>query len=353
MGFTGGLVRSVFRNCSAGSHESKVKRENKRWVSVRTYLCGDEFNSVLAEEDSASFKSSEFTVTPDMQEDLTDKEEAKSEETVENRPHSNSKLLNEEESAIVIQSAYRAYLLRRHNEEIGLKTDKEDLNLVTNSPDRNSLNTSIEVQTGNSNEVFSVEGEKKSIYQQRTRTQVIKQKDWDDSTVSSNVAKMRMQNRMEATTRRERALAYAFSQQLRICSKRKSTKYNSMEPNMSWSWLERWMATRLPDTSSIESHSMKQYDPFNSNHKFATKTRFLDAAREEKESCGSNEVPLHYDNYSVSSIEEKVSFKPTKAKTNFKARRTVSRRKTVPSYQFLEEQPKVKISSFVHKSCQA
>ncbi|KAE9596228.1 hypothetical protein Lal_00048645 [Lupinus albus] len=346
MGFTGGLVRSVFsRNCSAGSHESKVKRdtaENRRWVSVRTYLCGDEFNSVLAEEDSALFKSSEFTVTQHMQEDLADKEEAKSEETVENRPDTNSKLLNEEAAAIVIQSAYRAFWLRRQNEEIRLKTDKEDLNLVTNSPDRNSLSTSIEVQTGNSTEVFSVEGEKKSIYQQRTRTQVIKQKDWDDSTVSSYVAKMRMQNRMEATTRRERALAYAFSQQLRICSKRKSTKYNSMEPNMSWNWLERWMATRLPDTSSVESHSMKQYDPFNSNnHKFAMKTRFLDAAGEEKESCGSNEVPLHFDSYSVSSKEEKFSFKPTKAKTNFKARRTVSRRKTVPSYQFPEEQPKV------------
>lgn len=40
------------------------------------------------------------------------------------------------------------------------------------------------------------------------------QEDWDDSTVSSNVSKMRMQNRMEATTRRERALAYAFSQQV-------------------------------------------------------------------------------------------------------------------------------------------
>ena len=112
---------------------------------------------------------------------------------------------------------------------------------------------------------------------------------------------------------------------------------------MSWSWLERWMATRLPDTSSVESHAMKQYDSFNSNHSFTIKTRILDAAGEEKESCGSNEVPLHFDNYSVNSQEGKGSFKPPKAKTNFKARRTVSRRKTVPSYQFPEEQPKVTI----------
>lgn len=40
------------------------------------------------------------------------------------------------------------------------------------------------------------------------------QEEWDDSTVSSNVSRMRIQSRIEATTRRERALAYAFSQQV-------------------------------------------------------------------------------------------------------------------------------------------
>lgn len=121
-----------------------------------------------------------------------------------------------------------------------------------------------------------------------------------------------------------------------------------MEANVSWSWLERWMATRIPETSSVESHAMKQYDPFDSNQKFTIMTRFLDAAGEEKESCGSNEVPLHFDDYSISS-QENVNFKPQTAKSNYKARRTVSRRKTVPSYQFHEEHPKVRISSSVHK----
>ncbi|XP_057441717.1 protein IQ-DOMAIN 33 isoform X1 [Lotus japonicus] len=353
MGFTRVLVRSVFsKNRALGSHESKVRRnsaENRRWVSVRSYLCGDEFNSVLAVEDSASVNSSEITIT---QGDLSsDKGDTGSEETVENvtqkLENSNSKSLNEEEAAFIIQSAYREFLLRRKNEEtIRSKTGEEELNLATKSPDRNSMATSIEVQTGNSIEVFSVEGEKMSIYhsiQRRTSTKVIKQKeDWDDSTVSSYVSKKRMQSRMEASTRRERALAYAFSQQLRICSKRKPTKHNDMEPNMSWSWLERWMATRVPETSSVESHAVQEYDPFQSNDKFTIKARFLDVAGEEKESCGSNEVPFHFDSYSIKSQEEKVSFKPTTTKsTNFKARRTVSRRKTVPSYQFHEEQQKV------------
>jgi hypothetical protein len=45
---------------------------------------------------------------------------------------------------------------------------------------------------------------------------VWRQEEWDDSTVSSNVSRKRMQSRIEATTRRERALAYAFSQQVII-----------------------------------------------------------------------------------------------------------------------------------------
>ncbi|KAK1291567.1 hypothetical protein QJS10_CPB17g02024 [Acorus calamus] len=51
--------------------------------------------------------------------------------------------------------------------------------------------------------------------QQNIRRQVSKLKEeWDDSTVSSNISKLRLQNRLEAMTRRERALAYAFSQQV-------------------------------------------------------------------------------------------------------------------------------------------
>jgi len=68
--------------------------------------------------------------------------------------------------------------LRRQNGEVRSETGKE-LNLVTESPDGKSMGTSVEVQTANSTEVFSVEGEKKGIchrIQRRTRTQVLKQK---------------------------------------------------------------------------------------------------------------------------------------------------------------------------------
>ncbi|XP_028795954.1 protein IQ-DOMAIN 1 [Neltuma alba] len=381
MGFTGELVKSVFsRSRSTHHHETKVRSNNngvekRRWVSVKSYLCGDELDSApavedsaLAEEDSASVKSSEETVSqPIHEKDLSaGREETKSEETyVENnvteseRKSPNSKLLNEEEAAILIQSAYRAFLRRRQNEGMRERSEEEEeeemMSLVIGSPNGRSMGTSIEVQTGNSIEVYPFEAEKGTVYhhrsQHRSRSRVLKQKeDWDDSTVSSYVSKMRMQNRMEATTRRERALAYAFSQQLRICSKRKSNKYNSnAEPNMSWSWLERWMATRLPDTASGD----ESRHGLSSNHQiFTVRKRFLDVAREEKESCGSNEVPFQFDNYSINSTSSQEVLKKdhelilppaTKEKNNHKGRRrTVSRRKTVPSYhQFPEEHFKV------------
>ena len=80
-------------------------------------MCGDEFNSVLAENDSASVKSSEVTVSQSVNEDLlNDKGDTSCEETVENvtqnRTDSNSKKsLNEEEAAILIQSAFRGFLV--------------------------------------------------------------------------------------------------------------------------------------------------------------------------------------------------------------------------------------------------
>ncbi|XP_062152529.1 protein IQ-DOMAIN 33 isoform X1 [Alnus glutinosa] len=352
MGITGELVRSVFsRNRSVGTQESNVRSnvaERKRWSSVRSYLCGDEFNSVLAEEDSASVKSSEATVTQPMLEDLTDKVDIQNEETkediLEETQDSTLQLLSEENAAIIIQSAFRGFLARHDGiEGIKLKNGNEVLVVGTESPSRESVGTSVEVQTGNSAEVFSVQEERVALHhgmQQKARTQVLRLKeDWDDSTVSSNISRMRIQNRLEATTRRERALAYAFSQQLRICSKRKQSKANCAEPNMGWSWLERWMATRLPESSSVENQIKKQLEPIDSSQKFMFRERFFDAVGEEKESCGSNEVSVQFDSFSAAEPKNDDGLKPNK--NRLKATRSVSRRKTVPSYPCTREYAKV------------
>ncbi|KAJ6401407.1 hypothetical protein OIU84_016758 [Salix udensis] len=348
MGITGELVRGVFsRNRSDGTHESNGRiapgDHKKRWSSVRLYLCGEELNSVLAEEDSASVKSSEATVTQPVLEDSEEKgdvENGGAEEDMPKEKHSStSRLFRQEDAAITIQSAFRDFLTRQKREETKSEEGGQGLAPGTESPSRDSLGTSIEVQTGNSVGVLSVKEENVSAHhrvQKRARTQVFRLKeDWDDSTVISNISTKRIQNRLEATNRRERALAYAFSQQLRICSKKKQTKPDGTQPSMSWSWLERWMATRVPECS-VESCTGKQLEPVNNNYTFDFGERFSDVAVEEKESCGSNEVSVQFDSLSIAS-NNKDGFKHTKSRLT----RTISRRKTAPSYQCPTDQAKV------------
>ncbi|KAL8131973.1 hypothetical protein AgCh_007757 [Apium graveolens] len=84
--------------------------ERKRWKSsVRSYLCGDEFNSVLAEEDSAS--------------------------------------------------------ARRRQEGLSLMECKEEFAVGAESKRSESVGTSIEVQTGNST-LHSFQEENESLPQQ-------------------------------------------------------------------------------------------------------------------------------------------------------------------------------------------
>lgn len=176
--------------------------EKRRWSSVRSYLCSDEFNSVLAEEDSASVKSSEATVAQPIQEDFTDKGELQSEDTKE-KHNSISKLFHEEDAAIIIQTAFRCFLVknspwlvyvylrplffrvimvldfqaRHRHEENKLKDGKQEALAVTRSPSRESMGTSVEVQTGNSVSVFSVGEESMALprkMQQKARTRIIK-----------------------------------------------------------------------------------------------------------------------------------------------------------------------------------
>ncbi|KAK9056792.1 hypothetical protein SSX86_024155 [Deinandra increscens subsp. villosa] len=368
MGITGELVRNAFsKNRSFGtSHDTNVMRnhavERKRWASVRSYLCGDEFSSVLAvedfasrrsskasvdsgfldqdcsnsartskatvfssriDDDSTSVKGSEATVTQPVSEN--------SNETLE--PDEMTKIPFENEAAIVIQSAFRSFLAKRQVERL----EQED----TRDRDLESIATSVEVQTGNS--VVEVKEDNESFTHRvqhhkgaKVQTSKLKPKDWDDSTVSSNISKMRIRNRLEASTRRERALAYAFSQQLRICSKKKqSTKSgNDKEANMSWSWLERWMATRQLDTSFGDIS--KPFEKLNENQSLSVKSRVIsDLAGVEKESCGSNEVSMQFDNVSLCSKTPEKSY--SKSTRNRGKATSIARRKMSTRYSFTKE----------------
>ncbi|KAL3619915.1 hypothetical protein CASFOL_034827 [Castilleja foliolosa] len=300
MGITGEIVRNVFsKTRSFQRHDSHS--EKKKWSSsVRSYLCGDEHSSVLAAEDSASFRSNIGTtslctslivttssVYYNAEDDTASLRSSESEATVnqplhsqaiskddESRQHNSTyKLFDQQENAAasIIQSAFRSFRLKKY----ATRRAQDDKNAPTASPSRESEGTSMEVQTGSSSDVFSIKEEEfyaSRTMRHRNKAQVLKiQEDWDDSTISSVISKTRMQNRLDAATRRERALAYAFSQQLRICSKSKQIMEKGDETNKTgWSWLERWMAARQPEMSLV--------------------SKKIPMEVEEKESCGSNEI---------------------------------------------------------------
>ncbi|BBN16753.1 hypothetical protein MPTK1_7g08970 [Marchantia polymorpha subsp. ruderalis] len=76
------------------------------------------------------------------------------------------------------------------------------------------------------------------------------QDSWNASTATLKDQQAKEQSREEGARKRERAMAYAFSQQLRR-SAPKQTLYIDCEPDQphwGWSWLERWMSARPWET---------------------------------------------------------------------------------------------------------
>nr|QWJ73397.1 IQ domain 1 [Isatis tinctoria] len=70
---------------------------------------------------------------------------------------------------------------------------------------------------------------------------------WNYSNQSKEQVEAGLLHKYEATMRRERALAYAFTHQQNLKSNLKSANTMFMNPNnptWGWSWLERWMADR-------------------------------------------------------------------------------------------------------------
>ncbi|KAL7128074.1 hypothetical protein ABFS83_14G291800 [Erythranthe nasuta] len=340
MGISVEIVRNVFsksRSLQSNSHQTNSNGvEKKKWSSsVRSYLCGDEYNlvnaaadddstsvrnSTMVELDLASFRSNRATTNTSVcaaeEEQDTASEatvdqpsgptDSKNEDSRREKRNSAHELFQQEDAALIIQSAFRTFLMARRARE-GAKNEGAV------SPSRESIGTSIEVQTGNSSDIFSIKDDTSfdlhHTIRHRNRAQVLKiQEDWDDSTLSSVMLKTRMQNRLEAATRRERALAYAFSQQLRICSKRKQIIMgDNDEMNTGWSWLQRWMAARGPEM-------------------------------EEKESCGSNEVS--------SLVEHATSFFPNNIprpnKPRNKSTRSFSRQNSASSHLSPRESKEMK-----------
>ncbi|CAL5039345.1 unnamed protein product [Urochloa decumbens] len=369
MGLSGGIVRRVFSKSpcsSAGSGSSRAHSQEKgaadhrrRWGSLRLYLCGDEMNTATEEEDddeTVSAKSFETCVMPQeahfpvaqlSDEPNVDGDTGEPEDQripgEEGHVVVPAEPAEKEGAATLIQSAFRGFMARRELQELRTRKEMDGGADEPRSPTSASVATSVVVQVGESLSNLHLSGDDSVSVQQRGSqrsrqppTAAFKVKEeWDDSTVSSNVSRMRIQSRIEATTRRERALAYAFSQQLRSCggTKKRSARPDQAEFNVGWSWLERWMATRQAEPAADDCMS-RNADTGSAaaagRRVVVVRRRGGDLAVEEKESCGSNDVSVvSFDGSSLGGRSGIGCHKP--GRSRLKGARTLPRRKVASS----------------------
>ncbi|CAL5053716.1 unnamed protein product [Urochloa decumbens] len=368
MGLSGGIVRRVFSKSpcsSAGSggraHSEKGAADHRRrWGSLRLYLCGDEINAATEEDDdeTVSVKSFETCVmmpqeapvpVAQLSDVMHDADNNPGEPEYQRVPGEESHVIMPAEpadkeiaGATLIQSAFRGFMARRQLQELRTRKEMDGSTDEPRSPTSASVATSVVVQVGESLSNLRLSGEDSASVQQRgsqksrqppTAAFRVKE-EWDDSTVSSNVSRMRIQSRIEATTRRERALAYAFSQQLRSCggTKKRSARSDQAEFNVGWSWLERWMATRQaePAADDCMSRNADTGSATAGRRVVVVRRRGGDLAVEEKESCGSNDVSVvSFDGSSLGGRSGIGCHKP--GRSRLKGARTLPRRKVASS----------------------
>uniref|UniRef100_A0A1D1Y7G8 Protein IQ-DOMAIN 1 n=1 Tax=Anthurium amnicola TaxID=1678845 RepID=A0A1D1Y7G8_9ARAE len=76
--------------------------------------------------------------------------------------------------------------------------------------------------------------------------------EWDDSLQSKEQIEASILSKHEASVRRERAMAYAFSHQWKNSSRSVNPLFTDPNnPHWGWSWLERWMSSRPWETRSV------------------------------------------------------------------------------------------------------
>nr|CAB3468396.1 unnamed protein product [Digitaria exilis] len=386
MGLAGGIVRKVFSKspCSSASggraHSEKgsTSDHRRRWSSLRLYLCGEEMNTAPDEDDveTVSVKSFETCVMPQeahipvaQSSDVHDADaDDNTREPEDHRvPGEHNHVVvptepaeKEQGAATLIQSAFRGFMVRRQQQElIRKRQEMGGGGDEPRSPTSASVATSVVVQVGESVSNLRLSEDSASVQQrgsQKSRPPPpafrVKE-EWNDSTVSSNVSRMRIQSRIEATTRRERALAYAFSQQLRSCggtNKKRSARPDQTEFNVGWSWLERWMATRQAEPSVAADDCMSRNADTGSvmaGRRVVVVRRRSDLAVEEKESCGSNDVSVvSFDGSSLGGRSGLSCHKPSRSR--LKGGRSLPRRKVASSDHRLQARSH-KVSKKGHK----
>lgn len=258
-----GKPHSCYNPHDAGEDDQNPKEKLETEICVQD----EGFESAMIEPDlqsettvvkptdeSLEIELSETVVEPNDREVLNEDEDVVTK--------SNQEVSKEEHAAIVIQAAMRGFLCRR---AVGCMKGSirlpdlahEQMKRVQTDMTSRCMQALIKVQARvRARQVqMTMEGlaVQKQIQEKRQLQayNVKSQEEWDHSTATIDELQAKLQNKQDAAMRREKALAYAFSQQLRVCAHRKNqTVGDCIDPDQShlgWTWLERWMAARPSD----------------------------------------------------------------------------------------------------------
>ncbi|KAJ8478068.1 hypothetical protein OPV22_021795 [Ensete ventricosum] len=161
----------------------------------------------------------------------------------------------QEIAATKIQAAFRGYLARRSWRAVrGLLrlkrlVDKSAVKSQTANTLR-CLQTLARVQTQLHSRRNSMTDQNQALQRKYEKEPVVKiGEGWNDSAQSKEQAETKLLNKQEAAVRRDRALAYAFSDQWKSSTRSLHTEASNLQ--WGWGWLAHWMAAR-PNNSTME-----------------------------------------------------------------------------------------------------
>ncbi|KAF8088594.1 hypothetical protein N665_0536s0043 [Sinapis alba] len=190
---------------------------------------------------------------------------------------------NEEAAAILIQTIFRGYLARRAIRGMrglvrlkslmeGSVVKRQAANTLKCMQTLSRVQSQIRARRIRMSE--ENQARQKQLLQKHAKELAgLKNGDnWDDSIQSKEKVEAKLLSKYEATMRRERALAYAYTHQQNWKNNSKSGNPMFMDPSnptWGWSWLERWMAGRpLEEPNNDNASSVKS---FSINRNEATK----------------------------------------------------------------------------------